>query len=152
VGAPDAEPGDDGALPASILFLCGMNAIRSPIAEALARSMLPPSVFVASAGVRAGEPDPFVEAVLAEQDLAGRLHPPRALDDLDDAYFDVIVTLAPEAHHKALDWTRAAATAVEYWPTADPSTISGTRDQIMAAYREVRERLRARIAARFAGK
>ncbi|RVB54654.1 protein-tyrosine-phosphatase, partial [Mesorhizobium sp. M7A.F.Ca.CA.002.03.2.1] len=58
-----------GALPRSILFLCGMNAVRSPMAEQLARRMLPATVFVASAGVRAGERDPFVDAVLAEEDL-----------------------------------------------------------------------------------
>ena len=136
-------------MPSSVLFLCRMNAIRSPIAEALARSMLPPSVFVTSAGVRPGEADPFVGAVLAGEGLSQYHHPPRGLDDLDDSYFDLIVTLAPEAHHRALDMTRAHATAVEYWPTPDPSTATGTRDQILGAYRDVLGHLRARIAARF---
>lgn len=135
-------------MPSSILFLCRMNAIRSPMAEALARSMLP-GVFITSAGVRPGEADPFVGAVMAAEGLAQHLHPPRGLDDLDDTYFDLIVTLAPEAHHRALDMTRAHATAVEYWPTPDPSAATGTREHILAAYREVLAHLRARIAARF---
>ncbi|MHA6686167.1 arsenate-mycothiol transferase ArsC [Mesorhizobium sp. A556] len=127
-----------------------MNAVRSPMAELLARSMLPPAVFVASAGVRAGERDPFVDAVLAEDGLSlGERHP-RTLDDLEDDYFDLIVTLSPEAHHAALELTRSLAVEVEYWPTADPTTITGTRDQIMAGYRDVRERLKARIGQRFA--
>ncbi|MHA6641080.1 arsenate-mycothiol transferase ArsC [Mesorhizobium sp. A623] len=127
-----------------------MNAVRSPMAELLARSMLPPAVFVASAGVRAGERDPFVDAVLAEDGLSlGERHP-RTLDDLEDDYFDLIVTLSPEAHHAALELTRSLAVEVEYWPTADPTTITGTRDQIMAGYRDVRERLKARIGRRFA--
>ncbi|MGB3536956.1 MAG: low molecular weight phosphatase family protein [Mesorhizobium sp.] len=126
-----------------------MNAVRSPMAESLARKMLPPAVFVASAGVHAGDRDPFVDAVLAEEGLSlGERHP-RTLNDLEDDYFDLIVTLAPEAHHAALELTRSLAVEVEYWPMPDPTTITGTREQIMAGYRAVRERLKARISQRF---
>jgi protein-tyrosine-phosphatase len=126
-----------------------MNAVRSPMAEQLARRMLPTTIFVASAGVRAGERDPFVDAVLAEDGLSlGERHP-RTLDDLEDDYFDLIVTLAPEAHHAALELTRSLAVEVEYWPTQDPTGASGTREQIMASYRDVRERLKLRISRRF---
>ncbi|RUX04980.1 MULTISPECIES: low molecular weight phosphatase family protein [unclassified Mesorhizobium] len=138
-----------GALPRSVLFLCGMNAVRSPMAEQLARRMLPPTIFVASAGVRAGERDPFVDAVLAEDGLTlGERHP-RTLEDLEDDYFDLIVTLAPEAHHAALELTRSLAVEVEYWPTPDPTDAGGTREHIMASYRDVRERLKLRIGRRF---
>jgi protein-tyrosine-phosphatase len=129
--------------------MCGMNAVRSPMAEALARSMLPLTTFIASAGVRSGEPDPFVDAMLAEKGLALGDRHPRTVADLEDAYFDLIVTLAPEAHHAALEFTRSMAVEVEYWPMQDPTTAAGTREQIMAAYREVYERLRERIRARF---
>lgn len=126
-----------------------MNAVRSPMAEQLARRMLPATIFVASAGVRAGERDPFVDAVLTEDGLTlGERHP-RTLDDLEDDYFDLIVTLAPEAHHAALELTRSLAVEVEYWPTADPTGAGGTREQIMASYRDVRERLKSRISRRF---
>jgi len=139
-------------LPNSVLFMCRMNAVRSPVAEALARSLLPPTVFVASAGVHAGEPDPFVEAVLAETGLSLKDQAPRTLDELEDDYFDLIITLAPEAHHKALNLTRSLAVDVEYWPTADPTVVSGSREQIMTAYRGMRERLKARILERFGGR
>jgi protein-tyrosine-phosphatase len=119
------------------------------MAEILARKVLPRSTFVASAGVRAGERDPFVDAALAEAGLTlGNRHP-RSLDELEDDYFDLIVTLAPEAHHRALEMTRSMAIDVEYWPTADPTTATGTREQILAAYRDVRERLARRIEERF---
>ncbi|ODT15364.1 MAG: protein-tyrosine-phosphatase [Kaistia sp. SCN 65-12] len=126
-----------------------MNAVRSPMAEALARRVLPATVFVASAGVRGGERDPFVDTVLAEEDLSLGNHRPKTLDDLEDDYFDLIVTLAPEAHHAALELTRSLAVEVEYWPMPDPTTITGTREQIMAGYRDLRERLRSRIVRRF---
>jgi protein-tyrosine-phosphatase len=119
------------------------------MAEILAKQVLPRSTFVASAGVRAGERDPFVDAVLAEAGLTlGNRHP-RSLDELEDDYFDLIVTLAPEAHHAALELTRTLAVEVEYWPTPDPTATQGSRDQVMAAYRDMRDRLKARIGERF---
>jgi protein-tyrosine-phosphatase len=90
--------------------------------------------------------------VLAEDGLALGQRNPHTLEDLEDSYFDLIVTLAPEAHHAALELTRSMAVDVEYWPTADPTKQRGTRDQIMAAYRDVRDRLKARISARFPAK
>jgi len=144
---PDAAA--ERKLPSSVLFLCGQNAIRSPIAEQIARSVLPRSVFIASAGIRPGERDPFVDAVLVERGLALGDRQPQLLDDLEDAYFDLVVTLAPEAHHAALELTRSAAVEVEYWPTPDPTTATGTREQILTAYREVVTRLEQRITQRF---
>jgi protein-tyrosine-phosphatase len=63
--------------------------------------------------------------------------------------FDLIVTLAPEAHHKALELTRTMATDVEYWPTPDPTAVEGTREQRLEAYRAVRDQLMQRIKVRF---
>lgn len=133
--------------PGSILFVCGMNAIRSPMAELIARSMLPAGTYIASAGVRPGERDPFVDIVLSEigLDLGGRQ--PQTLDELEDDFFDVIVTLAPEAHHRALDMTRGNAVEVIYWPTPDPTVATGTRERILDAYREVRDMLKLRIGS-----
>lgn len=137
--------------PRSVLFLCGMNSIRSPMAEAIARSVLPRDVFVNSAGVYKGEADPFVTAVLAETGLTPPAHEPHTLDELHDDFIELIVTLAPEAHHRALELMRAQAVEVEYWPTPDPSVATGTRDQILDAYRSVRTALDAKIRARFGG-
>ncbi|WP_159589802.1 low molecular weight phosphatase family protein [Chelativorans xinjiangense] len=153
---PRAEPaggtsGKAGGGPASVLFLCGRNSIRSPMAELLARRVLPKSTFIASAGIRPGERDPFVDAVLAEENLALGDWRPRTLEELEDSYFDLVVTLAPEAHHTALELTRSMAVEVEYWPTLDPSAVEGTREQILSAYRDVRDSLAERIARRFGG-
>jgi len=124
-----------------------MNAIRSPMAEAIARSVLPQGTYVASAGVRPGERDPFVDVVLNEIGLDLGDRQPQTLDELEDDYFDVIVTLAPEAHHRALELTRGNAVEVIYWPTPDPTVATGTRERILDAYREVRDMLKQRISA-----
>lgn len=137
------------ALPRSVLFVCGMNAVRSPVAERLARHLLPPSIFIASAGVQVGEADPFVDTVLAEEGFETGERRPRTLEELEDDYFDLIVTLSPEAHHAALDLTRTLASEVEYWPTVDPTATQGTREQVLDAYRDMRDRLKQRIMTRF---
>ena len=71
------------------------------------------------------------------------------LEDLEGLNFDLIVTLSPPAHHKALDLTRTAAVNVEYWPTVDPTGIEGSREQKLEAYRAVRDQLMAQIRKRF---
>jgi protein-tyrosine-phosphatase len=136
--------------PRSILFMCGMNSIRSPMAEAIAKSLLPKGTYIASAGVRPGERDPFVDSVLAEINLSLGRRNPQTLDEMEDDFFDLIITLAPEAHHRALELTRSNAIDVSYWPTPDPTVATGTREQILSAYRDVRDHLRLLIDARLA--
>ena len=139
---------DDDKRPGAILFMCGMNVIRSPMAEAIARKLLPAGVYIASAGVRHGERDAFVDTVLEEIGVTLGRRQPKVLDELEDDFFDLIVTLTPEAHHAALELTRSSAVEVIYWPTPDPTVASGTREQILAAYREVREHLQTLIEQR----
>lgn len=136
--------------PEAVLFMCGMNAIRSPMAEAIAKRLLPSDIYVQSAGVRSGERDPFVTTVLEEIGLAPSMSPPRTLDELEDDYFDLIVTLTPEAHHAALELTRSTAVDVIYWPTMDPTVTTGSREQILDAYRQVRDYLWGLIDERLA--
>lgn len=139
--------------PQAVLFVCGHNAVRSPMAESLLQQMFPQGLYVRSAGVKKGELDPFAVSVMAEfgQDISG--HKPQTFQELEDwegLNFDLIITLSPEAHHKALDLTRTLAADVEYWPTHDPTGTSGNREQKLAAYREVCDGLLMRIRRRFA--
>ncbi|WP_443216721.1 arsenate-mycothiol transferase ArsC [Rhizobium sp. Root1203] len=144
----DAGSKSGEARPGAILFMCGMNAIRSPMAEAIARSLLPGNTYIRSAGVRAGERDPFVDVVLEEIGLSLGRHHPHTLEELEDDYFDLIITLSPQAHHAALELTRSSAVEVVYWPTMDPTVAQGTRDQILHSYREVRNSLSDHIESR----
>lgn len=134
--------------PRAILFMCGMNSIRSPMAEVIAKQLVAPGIYIQSAGVRAGERDPFVDVVLDEAGLTLGKHKPRTLEEIEDDFFDLIITLTPEAHHTALELTRSNALDVVYWPTMDPTVATGTRDNILEAYREVREHLKKLISER----
>lgn len=137
--------------PGAVLFVCRQNAVRSPMAAALAHHLFPHSLYTRSAGVVAGgKPDPFAVAVMDEIGLDISGHKPRTLDELADTSFDLVITLAPEAHHRALEMARTEAFDVEYWPTPDPTVTSGSRSQIMDAYRSVRDGLARRIRERMA--
>ncbi len=136
--------------PQAVLFACYRNAIRSPMAAAILHFLAGNQVYVRSAGVRPGEPDGFAIAVMDEIGIDISKHQPLSIEELEDTSFDLIVTLAPEAHHRALEFTRTMAVDVEYWPTLDPSVRSGSREQILEAYRAVRDQLFERIKVRFA--
>ena len=138
-----------GDLPGAVLFACSRNAVRSPMAAGLLKHLAGNRIYVESAGVRPGEPDPFAIAVMEEMGIDMSDHVPVSIDDLHDLSFDLIVTLAPEAQHKALELAEGYAIDVEYWPTPDPTLASGAREQILNAYRDVRDRLFAKIKQRF---
>lgn len=138
-------------LPPAVLFVCTMNALRSPMAAAILRHLAGRRAYVESAGVRAGELDGFMVAVMTEIGIDVATHKPRTLRELDDTSFDLIVSLSPEAHHQALELTRTMAVDVEYWPTLDASLLAGqgSREQILAAYTQVRDQLFQKIKRRF---
>jgi protein-tyrosine-phosphatase len=138
--------------PQAVLFACGLNSVRSPMAAALFRRLAGAPLYAASAGVRTTDLDPFAVAVMEEIGIDISKHRPISFEELEDfegLNFDLIVTLSPEAHHKALDLTHRLAAEVEYWPTADPADADGNREQRLDAYRAVRDQLIERIRARF---
>lgn len=135
----------------SVLFVCAMNAVRSPMAEAIARHYFGKSIYVQSAGIRKGESNGFATEVLAEIGIDASRHKPRTLEELEEwegLNFDLIVSLSPEAHHAAIELTRTIAAEVEYWPTPDATLVQGSREQALDAYRNVRDGLVYRIRLR----
>ena len=128
-----------------------MNAVRSPMAAAILQHLLGQRVHVASAGVRAGITDPYAVAVMDEIGIDISDHEPSKLSDLEGETFDLIITLSPEAHHHGVELTRIIPADIEYWPTPDATALleGGDRDQLLAAYRDVRDSLFRRIKERF---
>jgi protein-tyrosine-phosphatase len=136
-------------LPGSVLFACGMNSVRSPMAEALLKSLHGSRIYVDSVGVRSRPVDPFVIEVMKELGIDVGRHRPKTFDTLADTSFDVVIAMSPEAQHKAIEMTRTMACEVEYWPTFNPTIVEGRRDQTLQAFRDVRDQLLKRIRARF---
>jgi protein-tyrosine-phosphatase len=136
-------------LPGAVLFACTQNSVRSPMAEALLKHLLGHRVYVDSVGVRAGEIDPFAVEVMDEIGINLSRHRSKSFDDLEDTSYDLIISLSPEAQHKAVELTRAMACEVEFWMTFDPSIVEGNRETRLDAYRAVRDQLKRRIEERF---
>jgi protein-tyrosine-phosphatase len=140
------------APPGAVLFACNLNRVRSPMAAGLMKRVFGSRIFVDSCGLRSdGETcaDTFAVTVLDELgvDLSG--HHPKTFDDLEDLSFDVVISLTPEAQHRAVELARRSAVEIEYWPTFDPTLTEGSREAVLDAYRHVRDTLEARILARF---
>jgi protein-tyrosine-phosphatase len=144
------------------LFACNLNQVRSPMAEVLLKRLVGDRVYVDSCGVRlpGDEPDepvedggvgvdPFVEAVMAELGCHLAHHRPKTFEDLETSSFDLVVSLTPEAHDRAMELARGRAAEIEYWPVGDPTLVEGSREVRLAGYRQVRDALARRIAERF---
>lgn len=135
--------------PGSVLFCCTQNAIRSPMAEGILKSLHGQRIYVDSAGVRQGTVDGFAVAAMEEIGIDISRHRSKSFDQLEDGSFDLIISLSPEAQHKAVEMTRTMACEVEFWHTFDPSVVEGSREQRLEAYRQVRDRLFQKIRERF---
>jgi protein-tyrosine-phosphatase len=136
--------------PDAVLFSCTRNAVRSPMAEGLLKHLLGHRVYVDSVGVRPLEVDGFSIQVMDEIGIDISKHRAKSFEDLEDTSYDLIISLSPEAQHKAVELTRTMACEVEFWNTLDPSLIEGNREQRLEAFRQVRDQLKRRIEARFA--
>lgn len=133
----------------SVLFACTLNSVRSPMAEALLKHFHGRQIYCDSVGVRQEEVDPLAVEAMREIGLDLTRHRAKTFEDLEDTSYDLVITLSPEAQHRAVEMTRTMACDVEYWPTFDPTVIEGNRETRLAAYRGVRDDLMRRILDRF---
>ena len=140
------------ALPGAVLFACNHNRVRSPMAEGLMKLMFGTRVYVDSCGLKHDEEevvDPFAAAVMEELGVDLSRHRPKTFDQLEDDSFDIVVSLTPEAQHRAVELARGRAVELEYWPTPDPTLAMGPRESVLEAYRSARDALASRIRERF---
>jgi protein-tyrosine-phosphatase len=135
--------------PSSVLFACTFNSIRSPMAEAMLKHLHGRRIYVDSVGVREADIDAFAVAVMDEIGIDISKHHAKSFDDLEDTSFDLVISLSPEAQHSAVELTRTMACEVEFWPVLDPTAVEGSREEMLRAYREVRDHLKKRILERF---
>ena len=153
--------GDMGSSrPGAVLFACNVNRVRSAMAEGLLKRQAGTDIFVDSCGVALPEGDVdtdsgslgadiFAQIVMAEIGCDLSEHRAKTFEELEDSSFDLVISLTPESHARALELARGRAADIEYWPTPDPTRVEGSRDVQLAAYRQVRDDLAARIAERF---
>ncbi|WP_162783648.1 UPF0262 family protein [Devosia naphthalenivorans] len=131
----------------TVLFVCSMNSVRSPMAAALARQAFPGRIIARSVGVNGGKADQFVHEVMEEIGIDMSVHTPHILDELVANRFDLVITLSDDAP-EAVARKDLEAEMVEAWSVPDPSLVEGNREVILAAYRELRDTLRKRVRER----
>lgn len=131
----------------TVLFVCSMNSVRSPIAAALARKFFPGRLIARSAGVRSGKADSFVHEVMEEIGVDMSVHTPHTMDELVATRFDLVVTLSPDAP-EAVRRRGLEMGAIEHWPMPDPTTAEGNREAVLGAYRTLRDTLQTRVRER----
>lgn len=146
----ESEAQKTDELPGSVLFVCNFNAVRSPMAEAIAKYHCGNKVYIDSfgAGEKLGEINPFAISVMEEAGIDISSHKAKDFDDLADTSFDLIIALSDEAHKKALELTKGDSTEVEYWPVDDPTQVQGNRENIMSSFRALRDDLHQKIKTR----
>ncbi|MDA9770526.1 hypothetical protein N9D02_05745 [Emcibacteraceae bacterium] len=134
----------------SLLFVCNYNSVRSPIAECLAKDIFGDRVFIDSIGIQEEllEINPFAISVMEEAGLILLNHKPKHFEDLNDTSFDLIICLSAEAEEKMKSLTRGYDIKIELWETDDPSGVKGNRENIMSAFRKMRDELKTRIEER----
>lgn len=148
--SPDTSPSAEKKRKSpSVLFICNQNAVRSPMAEALAYKHSKRRMFVESVGLVAGALDPFSVAVMAEEGINIEDHQAKTLADVDIRLFDRIIALTQESYNHIKKLDIGPETTLEFWSTPDPSDAEGNRDQMMDSYRLVRDRLEVQIADNF---
>ncbi len=133
----------------SILFVCGLNGLRSPMAEGLVKSNFKKKVYVDSVGAEVGILDPMAVEVMAEINIDISEHRPKSLSGLLDTSFDIIVILSDRAENLVYEMMKLESIEILNWPVGDPSDVEGNREQRLNAYREVRDRLRNKIEELF---
>lgn len=138
-------------LPGSVLYTCNLNAVRSPMAEALTRHLYGKRFFVESAGLEPADRDPFVVEVMREIGIDMSGDQPLAVDAVDIGSFDLVICMTSESCAHVTELARAQAVEIEFWPTLDPFAAGemGSREQRLVAYRRLRDDLRGLIAQRF---
>lgn len=136
--------------PASVLFVCNLNRVRSPMAAGLMRRLYGEGVDAQSCGLQpSAEIDPLVVAVMQELGVELGGHLPRSIDNVAPSRFEIVVALSEEAWPPVEAAGATGAAEVACWPTEDPTTTEGSRDVRLDAYRQTRRTLEARIIDRF---
>ncbi len=126
-----------------VLFLCTENSCRSQMAEGLVNHDLAGQVQAFSAGVRPSRVNPLAIQVMAELGIDISQHRSKSVDDLAETNFDLVITVCDQAREQCPVFFGPAEVLHVGYP--DPARSTGTEEEIMAAFREVRDEMRRQL-------
>lgn len=128
----------------AILFLCVANSSRSQMAEGIARALLPERT-VLSAGSEPTQVNPYAVRAMAELGIDLGSHASTAIADVDRDAVGLVVTLCAEEVCPVFP----AAVETHHWPFSDPAAVAGDDETKLAAFRAVRDQIRAKLESWF---
>ena len=135
-------------VPKSILFVCYLNSIRSPMAEGLMRKIFPDTASH-SCGIASGDLDDLMVAVMREKGIDMSMHKAQTLGEVAEQDFDLVIALTDAAGEAAKAAFEDTNTSIEVWPVADPTQGSLDVRAIMNNYRAIRENIETRLKRAF---
>lgn len=129
-----------------VLFVCTHNSARSQMAEAYLRQMTGDRMEVTSAGFKPAPLNPLAVEVMAEEGLDISGNRPQSVFDLyrDGRLFDYVITVCRDAEEKECP-VFPGLTRRLHWPFPDPSALTGSQEQRVAAAREIRDRIKIMV-------
>jgi arsenate reductase (thioredoxin) len=130
-------------VPIDVLFVCNGNSSRSQIAEALLGRFGTPDFGAASAGTSPKQVHDLAVRVLAEVGIDWQEARAKPVTELLDRNFDYVITLSNTAREECP--TLPGPHSSLHWHLEDPSTVEGTEEQRLEAFRATRADLTARL-------
>ncbi len=126
-----------------VLFLCTENSCRSQMAEGLVNHDLSGQVQAFSAGVRPSRVNPRAIRVMAELGIDISRHHSKSVDDLSEKQFDLVITVCDQAQEQCPIFP--GETEVIHVGFSDPARATGTEEEILTIFRQVRDELRRQL-------
>ena len=126
-----------------VLFLCTHNSARSQMAEGLLRALAGGRFDVESAGTERTAVRPLAITAMDEVGIDLRAHASKTLDRFLGERWDYVITVCDSANESCPVFPGAANRL--HWSFPDPSRAQGTDEEKLAVYRQVRDRIGARL-------
>lgn len=124
-----------------ILVLCTGNSCRSQIAEGYLRHFSNNKAEIYSAGIETHGVNPRAIAIMKEDGIDISKHTSNNIDEYVNIDFDLVITVCDNAKENCPYFPTKAKKVHHNFP--DPAKATGTEEEIMQAFREVREMIKA---------
>jgi arsenate reductase len=138
------ESAHSGAQPFRVLFLCTHNSSRSQMAEGLLRARDGTAYDVFSAGTEPRVVHPLAIKAMQEIGIDISSHTAKGIEAFASAPpMDLVVTVCDVAQETCPFFPNARSQV--HWGFPDPSRVTGTEEERLAAFRHIRDLIAAKI-------
>jgi arsenate reductase len=133
-----------------VLFLCTGNSCRSQMAEGILWHLRGDEFDVFSAGTRPSVVNPMAIKVMAEIGIDISGHWSKSVEEFQGTSFDFIITTCDAARETCPVFPGIARRL--HWSFNDPAKTEGSENEILSAFRKVRDEIKSRIQEEFCAK